>query len=786
MKRKMIVDTLIREACFILSNLTPVTFITDTTKVDPDMSTSSTTPVYISNTFNKHLSAKSFYIHPTYTSNSTSNWNWNFNKQIGITLSNQEYYEELFLKQIFQTINPYTRTLLINPSNTILTILKTIPFIQPYIDILNNKNEGNVIPSFYKNITLEEASQYPYSICISDTVIENIKADMWIIPKPENNNHWIQPSSSNNSFWYLLCTTNYHFCSNELFSSFFQRKQLRHMDLVLIGLLNRIDRRQSLISQLDHLSIPYRYNQAVNGKEIHIGIFDQSVPPLLKNPNKIAQIIFRDKLYLHDMSSRQLKMSYGEFGCALSHLIVYDELQQQEKYNAVCIFEDDAYIEDSFEFIQQLRHLPSFSNIDLVYLQNEALWWAPQPDLPLNTYFATNVQKGSNKTHSYILTKKGLTSISQIETSKSKSYTKDSTSSFKFINVPSDDFLNQKITSGTITSVSPFRRVVGTQGSKSDIWNIHKPNEDYRLVKWDKPILPPYGIHVEDMGDWSRLGNQMFQYAVCTLAAMKKNSFITLPLDRISNSQITLMKVFKDIKYSKNLIVPTSKEHPLVTIKEEKEFNIIPELISNISLPSNVSVKGYFQNADYFEGYESIVYNLFRFNDEIQYKAECFVRQWIEYTPISIHIRLKDIRNDPSEFLYSIWSEDKLGHLIEKIINMTFNPVLFIHSSDFPECKRIYQSIWKRIIVPIVFVEKSEGESLAIMSLCNIHIISSSTYSWWGAWLAEQRYKQHQYKEQNVFSVYIPSKWFNPKIERIKGSNVSGLYIKGWTIVDEN
>jgi GR25 family glycosyltransferase involved in LPS biosynthesis len=773
----MILDTLIRETCFILSSLTPVTFISENTKADPDISSSSTTPVYISKTYSKNMSAKSFYIHPTYTPTS----NWNFNKQIGITLSNQEYYEELFLKQLFQTINPYTRTLLINPSNTILTILKTIPFIQPYIDILNKKDKKEGIS--YKNITLEEASRYPYSICISDTVIENIKSDIWIIPKPENNNDWMQPSS-NNSFWYLLCTTNYHFCSNETFSSFFQRKQLRHMDLVLIGLLNRIDRRQPLISQLDNLFIPYRYNQAVNGKEIHIGIFDQSIPSLLKHPNQIAQLIYRDKLYLHDMSSRQLKMSYGEFGCALSHLLVYDELQQQENNNAVLVFEDDAYIEDSFEFIQQLRHLPSFSTIDLVYLQNEALWWAPQPDLPLNNYFATNVQKGSNKTHSYILTKKGLTSINQIELSKSKSYTKDSTSSFKFINVPSDDFLNQKITSGSITSVSPFRRVVGTQGSKSDIWNIHKQNEDYRMVTWDKHILPPYGIHVEDMGDWSRLGNQMFQYAVCTLAAMKKNSFITLPLNRISNSQITLMKVFKDIKYSKHLIVPTTEEHPLITIKEEKEFNIIPELISNTNLPSNILVKGYFQNADYFEGYESIVYNLFRFNDEIQYKAETFIREWIGYTPISVHIRLKDIRNDTSEFLYSIWSEDKLGHLIKKVLNMTFNPVLFIHSSDFQECKRIYQSIWKGLIVPIVFVEKSEGESLAIMSLCNIHIISSSTYSWWGAWLAEQRYKQKGKKDG--FSVYIPSKWFNPKVERMKGSNVSGLYIKGWTVVEEN
>jgi hypothetical protein len=61
------------------------------------------------------------------------------------------------------------------PVITILTILKTIPFIQPYIDILHNKDKKE--GTFYKNITLEEASQYPYSICISDTVIENIKTD---------------------------------------------------------------------------------------------------------------------------------------------------------------------------------------------------------------------------------------------------------------------------------------------------------------------------------------------------------------------------------------------------------------------------------------------------------------------------------------------------------------------------------------------------------------------------------------------------------------------------------
>ena len=57
---------------------------------------------------------------------------------------------------------------------------------------------------------------------------------------------------------------------------------------------------------------------------------------------------------------------------------------------------------------------------------------------------------------------------------------------------------------------------------------------------------------------------------------------------------------------------------------------------------------------------------------------------------------------------------------------------------------------------------------LYLMSLCSDFIIANSTFSWWGAWLA------------NRGTVVAPKKWFGPNNEHL---STKDLYPASWKII---
>ena len=58
---------------------------------------------------------------------------------------------------------------------------------------------------------------------------------------------------------------------------------------------------------------------------------------------------------------------------------------------------------------------------------------------------------------------------------------------------------------------------------------------------------------------------------------------------------------------------------------------------------------------------------------------------------------------------------------------------------------------------------------LCLMSLCKGHIIANSTFSWWGAWLADSQ------------KVIAPSIWFGEELRSV--NNIKDLYPESWEVI---
>jgi len=54
------------------------------------------------------------------------------------------------------------------------------------------------------------------------------------------------------------------------------------------------------------------------------------------------------------------------------------------------------------------------------------------------------------------------------------------------------------------------------------------------------------------------------------------------------------------------------------------------------------------------------------------------------------------------------------------------------------------------------------------MTKCKYHIIANSSYSWWGAWLANSR------------NVIAPKIWFSGEIA---SNDTKDLYLKHWKVI---
>lgn len=260
------------------------------------------------------------------------------------------------------------------------------------------------------------------------------------------------------------------------------------------------------------------------------------------------------------------------------------------------------------------------------------------------------------------------------------------------------------------------------------------------------------------------LGNQMFQFAFARALELKTGvktffdmSFFEKKYSRpyelnifnLETKQINdfLSKLKLNIiwKFRKKL---NGKNFLGLNFYSEPHFEFDENLFK---LEPNTYIEGFFQTENYFKDIEDKLRNDFQFKNQPSEENKKLIERINNTNSISLHIRRGDyVQKKRYQNVYATCSLDYYRRGVEYIAERFATPNLFIFSDDIEWVKTNLDLPYES-----TYVSHNKGrnsyEDMRLMSLCKHNVIANSSFSWWGAWLNNN-------KEKVVIS---PLKWFN-------------------------
>lgn len=252
------------------------------------------------------------------------------------------------------------------------------------------------------------------------------------------------------------------------------------------------------------------------------------------------------------------------------------------------------------------------------------------------------------------------------------------------------------------------------------------------------------------------LGNQMFQYALGRALSLKHNVPLSLDLGYLLDHTPRAGFTFRDYALDVfALSVKLLKEKEILMHKiirkiiprkgKEKSFAFDPTILL---LKDGVYLDGYWQSEKYFSGIADVIRKDFTLKKLLPEKYQIIKNDIEQTASVSMHIRRGDyVNNAFHPTLDMDYYKSALAYISEK----TIVEKVYIFSDDMAWCKEHVV-----LDVPTVFVNeeyagKYDEGHMMLMSACKHFIIANSSFSWWAAWLSENKDK----------IVVAPKKWFN-------------------------
>ena len=264
------------------------------------------------------------------------------------------------------------------------------------------------------------------------------------------------------------------------------------------------------------------------------------------------------------------------------------------------------------------------------------------------------------------------------------------------------------------------------------------------------------------------LGNQMFQYALyLKFKKLGKEAYIDdqILVSKLNNvSSLKIFDVF-DLDYqfcnrktrekmadvgmdifSRARRKLLGKRHDEDTCFREKDFdnNYYPEVLEM----DDKYLAGCWQSEKYFEDIKTTIYDNYKFKtDSKDEKLQSILKQIRTTNSVALHIRRGDyVGNTAYEGICTDkYYSDSITYIKQHVDNAKF----FIFSDDIEYARQRYQG--DNFIIVEGFMGDKSHYDMYLMSQCKHNIVANSSFSWWGAWLNQNKAK----------FVVSPKKWNN-------------------------
>ncbi|MGL6298362.1 MAG: alpha-1,2-fucosyltransferase [Methanobacteriaceae archaeon] len=283
------------------------------------------------------------------------------------------------------------------------------------------------------------------------------------------------------------------------------------------------------------------------------------------------------------------------------------------------------------------------------------------------------------------------------------------------------------------------------------------------------------------------LGNQLFQYA--TARSLSKNMKTKLYLDLSHYNSSSLPNHVKYYLNHFNIKTSGIKGDLKWRINskisgEEERFEDYSDVYENYSykkniedLKGNIYLDGYWANESYFIENEEVIRDDLKIVTPPSKENKSFMKELEGENGVALSVRRGDYLEPYFKAQFGFCTLSYYEKAINKISSKIDNPKFYVFSDD-PEW--VMDKI--KIKYPTKYISHNykKGkyyEDLRLMSLCKHFIMANSTFSWWGAWLSQNKNKivvgPEPWLNNYIPNEMMPKKWLKVKCNRSEIFNKS-------------
>ena len=203
-------------------------------------------------------------------------------------------------------------------------------------------------------------------------------------------------------------------------------------------------------------------------------------------------------------------------------------------------------------------------------------------------------------------------------------------------------------------------------------------------------------------------------------------------------------------------------KHLHVSLKREPSYAADPEMLNSVEHGVRFLYGGW-HCEDNFKSVENEVRNLYSFDDNLLNDKGCEILKQIESeNSVSVHVRRGDFLTDG---FGGICTKEYYDSALAYMNSHVGNPHYFVFSDDME---------WSRENLKcenVTFVDihhgKDSWKDMMLMSRCKHNINANSTFSWWGAWLNENKGKivvvPERFSQRLDSGAIYPKEWIRIK-----------------------